>query len=154
MTSHDTPGAPHFALGAPIEPGASAAGIKLGDDIARFRGGAPRTTRPERRRFVDFPAVQLRADDRGRLTFIHVRAPYRGPIIDTAVAIGSTLRQAAEALGPIALDQEDNIVVRDVPGIGFETTRWEGWNPDENLDATITAIWVSAPSERTNRIYC
>ncbi|HZU69151.1 MAG TPA: hypothetical protein VFA09_17880 [Ktedonobacteraceae bacterium] len=51
---------------------------------------------------------------------------YRGKLMDT-IGLGSTVADVERQIGPVEEDEEDNLVIRDLPGLCFAI---EGYFPD------------------------
>ncbi len=120
---------------APIIPGVSAAGIQLGSPIEEVLKEqnhhfiseevvnpfvpVPTTTR-YRSAMVDLWVKN------GIVNQIMVHVGYRGKLMGT-IGLGSTIADIARHIGAWEEDEEDNLVIRDLPGVGFEI---EGYFPD------------------------
>jgi hypothetical protein len=106
-------------LNAPIVPGESAAGIRVGQRIEELRLEPNAVKRLEECERWDFGPVRLwvRA---GIVEQIGVREGYRGKVDDT-VTIGATLSEIQERVGTVVEDDEDNLIVEGYPGWCFET---------------------------------
>lgn len=136
-------------LNAVIEPGKSAAGLSIGDPVVKLS----QPDRPTRQtlgdgfELLDFGPVLVWA--KGGVVFqIGVGEGYAGYISGTAIGVGSTIQQIINAIGQVAEDEEDNLILANLPGICFETEAWRGdprrQTVEENLDAKLTAIFVFA----------
>lgn len=82
----------------------------------------------------------------GKVYQIGVGDGYLGKVNGGRVGVGSTLADVMSECGELDVDCEDNIVLRDVGGICFETEAWEGSQLMDNLHALVTEIYVFAPS--------
>jgi len=122
-------------IDAPIVPGKSAAAIQLGSPIEEileqhnnsFSPGEVVNLSPSfplniryRSAMVDVWAVE------GKVEQIMVHDGYRGKLMDT-IGLGSTIADVERQIGPVEEDEEDNLVIRDCPGLLFEV---EGYFPD------------------------
>ena len=136
-------------LDATIEPGKAAAGVSIGDPVAKLsQAGRPtRTELLDGGELLDFGPVLVWAKG-GAINQIGVRSGYTGYVGGTPIRIGSAIQQVVDAIGPIVEDDEDNLIAAHVPGLCFETEAWRG-DPgsetvEENLDAKLTEIYVFA----------
>ena len=136
---------------APIVPGESAAGIQVGSPIEEILQAqrpsfiseevmhplfpVPVTTR-YRSAMVDVWVKE------GRVEQIMVHDGYRGKLLGT-IGLGSTMADIETHIGAWEEDEEDNLVIRDLPGVIFEV---EGYFPDFHSPAfrfaPIKAIYV------------
>ena len=120
---------------APIVPGESAAGIKLGTPIEEvlnehtntFDSGEVvkptfpvRVTTWYRSAMVDLWVIK------GKVAQIMVHDGYRGKLMGK-IGLGSTFADIERYIGAWEEDEEDNLVSRDYPGLFF---RVEGYFPD------------------------
>ena len=119
---------------APIVPGESAAGIQLGSPIEEtLKEQEPRFISEE----VANPLVLLPSITRYRSAMVDlwvrdgivdqimVHGGYRGKLMDK-IGLGSTIADIERDIGAWEEDEEDNLVIRDLPGVGFEI---EGYFP-------------------------
>lgn len=119
---------------APIVAGESAAGIQLGSPIEEIlKEQEPHFSSEE----VVNPLVPLPIITRYRSAMVDlwvreaivdqimVHDGYRGKLLDT-IGLGSTLADIERQIGAWEEDEEDNLVLRDLPGVGFEI---EGYFP-------------------------
>jgi hypothetical protein len=136
---------------APIVPGESAAGIQLGSPIEEvlnehknsFRSGEnlkySRVTTRYRSAMVDVWVIK------GKVEQIMVHDGYRGKL-KGIIGLGSTIADIERYIGSWEEDEEDNLVIRDLPGVGFEI---EGYFPGLKdpafLHAPIKEIFVFIP---------
>jgi hypothetical protein len=134
-----------FNLNAPIIPGESAAGVRLGQPI----NGIISTVQP-RAMISLHGSVKLHFESvtlwvKGKhVTQIGVASNYRGKIGGT-IGIGSTIRDVQNTLGQVIEDEEDNLTVAGMAGWYFETEPWrESHELESNLDARVTEIFVHA----------
>ena len=132
-----------FDIKAPIEPGQSAAGIRIGTSAREILShGEPQQT--DRFRETDklvFPFVTLWVRD-GRVQQVAVRAPYEGRIGDQ-IGIGSTVKDIESTLGKVVQDKEDNLTVTGSPGWCFEADQWSpGGGGGRNRQARISEIFI------------
>jgi len=132
-------------LNAPIIPGQSAAGVRLGQTIDEIVA----TTQPT-------ATIQLHDSSKlcfeyvnlwvkgNRVTQIGVSGKYQGTI-NGSVGIGSSIRDIQNTLGQVVEDEEDNLTVPSISGWCFETEQWqERKELARNLDARVTEILVYA----------
>lgn len=120
---------------APIIPGESAAGIQLGSSIDEllsahknfFDSGEVvkptfpvRVTTHYRSAMVDVWVIK------GKVEQIMVHDGYRGKLMGK-IGLGSTFADIERNIGAWEEDDEDNLVIRDCPGLFF---RVEGYFPD------------------------
>jgi len=144
---------------APIIPGESAAGIRLGSLIEEvlnehtnsFDSGEIvkptfpiRVTTRYRSAMVDLGVIK------GKVEQIMVHDGYRGKLMGT-IGLGSTIADIERYIGPVEEDEEDNLVIRNIPGLVFEI---EGYFPDLQKDPAyrfapikeISVVSLSPPS--------
>jgi hypothetical protein len=144
---------------APIIPGESAAGIRLGSLIEEvlnehknsFDSGEIvkptfpiRVTTRYRSAMVDLGVIK------GKVEQIMVHDGYRGKLMGT-IGLGSTIADIERYIGPVEEDEEDNLVIRNIPGLVFEI---EGYFPDLQKDPAyrfapikeISVVSLSLPS--------
>jgi len=136
-------------LHATIVPGRTAAGIVVGTPVSELDlAGASFAQLQDGISVCHLGPVRVWIRN-GVVDQVGVQGAYSGSIERSGIRIGNTLRDVVEALGPIFEDDEDNLVVRGVPGICFETEQWRGEpggeTVDQNLDARITEIVVFSP---------
>ena len=134
-----------FDLNAPIIPGESAAGVRVGqpieDILARVSPDA--TVEIHSGTKFEFGPVHLWVED-GKVSQVGVYAGYRGSL-SQGIGIGSTLGGIQSALGPVVEDEDDNLIVGGMPGWCFETEEWvAGRQPEQNPDARVSEIYVFA----------
>ncbi len=133
-------------LDAPILPGERAAGIRVGEPIARLlEAHQPEAHVPlqEGRERFHFGPVWVWAEN-GRITQVGVSRGYSGRLAGR-IGIGSTVRDVERLIGPIGEDDEDNLVVVGSPGWCFETEPWRpGTALEDNRDARLSWIFVFA----------
>ena len=119
---------------APIVPGESAAGIQLGSPIEEVlkeqephfiseKVANPLVLLPIITRYRS-AMVDLWVRD-GIVDQIMVHGGYRGTLMDK-IGLGSTIADIERDIGAWEEDEEDNLVIRDLPGVGFEI---EGYFP-------------------------
>lgn len=108
-------------LDAPIVPGEQAAGICLGTEI----GGVLASIGPHFVEELGYGTVRYSTTSvsfwvkNGAIDQIGVCEGYQGKLFDT-VGIGSRLADVEATLGRVVEDDEDNLVVLEVPGVVFE----------------------------------
>src|SRR5260221_11415623 len=86
----------------------------------------------------------------GRVEQIVVHDGYRGKLMGK-IGLGSTIADIERYIGAVEEDEEDNLVIRDFPGLVFEI---EGYFPDLRKDPTfrfaplkdISVVSLSLPS--------
>jgi hypothetical protein len=135
-------------LNAPIIPGLSAAGIRVGSEHSELAEAGQ--SKPERIHGNDVKyrlgAVTLWVND-GLIEQVSVRSPYRGKV-NGLIGIGDRIADVQAAFGPVVEDDDDNLVVPALPGWCFETEDWlSGRTPDGNGDAVIAEIFVFASQQ-------
>jgi len=144
---------------APIVPGRSAAGIQLGSPIEEvlnehknsFDSGEVvkptfpvRVTTRYRSAMVDVGVIK------GKVEQIMVHDGYRGKLMGK-IGLGSTIADIERYIGAVEEDEEDNLVIRDFPGLFVEI---EGYFPDLRKDPAfrfapikeISVVSLSLPS--------
>ena len=130
----------------PIVPGISAAGVSIHDPIQQILAANPSEVADKfgnTEKYV-FEGVSLWARD-GRVTQIGVRAPYSGKLAEK-VGIGSTIGDVAAALGEVAEDAEDSLIVKGSAGWCFESEPWKRrGGVRDNRHARVTEIFVFRP---------
>jgi hypothetical protein len=132
-------------LTSPIVPGVSAGNVPLGTDIEtvladndiEFKRQARRTTTIYMSDHIDFCV-----DETGKIYSIIVQGQYLGKI-EGKVGIGSTYEDVETYLGRVGEDIDDNMVVKEFPGFGFEH------NPD-GLPRRLTHICVFIPEDTSD----
>jgi len=131
-----------FDINAPIEPGVSAAGIRIGTAAREIlsRGEPLETDRFRETDKLVFPFVTLWVRD-GRIQQVAVKAPYEGRI-GNVIGIGSTVKDVEAALGKVVQDKEDNLTVAESPGWCFEADQWSPGGGGRNRQARISEIFV------------
>lgn len=131
-------------LDAPIVPGQQAAGICLGTEI----GGVLASLGPHVVEELGCGTVRYSTTSvrfwvkNGAIDQIGVREGYQGRLFDTVV-IGSRLADVEVALGRVVEDDEDNLVVLEVPGVIFEVC-------SEDLER-ISEVFVYRPERSCSR---
>ncbi len=134
-------------IDAPIVPGESAAGIQLGSPIEEvlnehknsFSSGEnlkySRATTRYRSAMVDVWVIK------GKVEQIMVHDGYRGKLMGK-IGLGSTFADIERHIGAWEEDEEDNLVIRDFPGLFFEV---EGYFPDYFPDLQKDPTFRHAP---------
>ena len=87
---------------------------------------------------------------KGKVEQIVVHDGYRGKLMGK-IGLGSTIADIERHIGAVEEDEEDNLVIRDFPGLVFEI---EGYFPDLRKDPTfrfaplkeISVVSLSLPS--------
>jgi hypothetical protein len=137
-----------FDLSAPIIPGKSAAGIKLGqpiDEITRSQQPTEIHSAEKVTKYC-FNQVDIWVED-GRVQQIGVKRGYQGSI-QSIIGIGATISEVQLVLGTVIEDEEDNLIVPSLAGWCFDTDTWKNGNEiSDNLDSRITNICVFAVNE-------
>jgi len=136
-----------LVLDAPIIPGDSAAGLRIGTSIEDVLvHEKPNATVPLHGAIkYDFGPIHLWVAN-GSIFQIGVFAGYRGSL-RSGIKIGSTIGEIQQAIGAVTEDEEDNLVVPGYPGWCFETEEWlEGHQPEQNPKARVTEIYVYRPA--------
>jgi hypothetical protein len=120
---------------SPLVPGESAAGIILGSSIETvIKPGTLFQAEEIRSSFVIYPFPVIRYcsamvdvwTKAGIITQIMVHDGYAGKLFNV-IGLGSTIADIERFIGPCEEDEEDNLIVRDLPGFCFEV---EGWFPN------------------------
>jgi hypothetical protein len=128
-----------------IVPGVSAAGVTLGEPITRILSNdTPLSIERvgSNDKYV-FDSITVWAET-GRVQQVGVRAPYSGLLLD-AIGIGSTIADVERQLGVVSEDDDDNLIVAELPGWCFETEDWlQGRAIGKNGEAKISGIFVFA----------
>ncbi|HXS01853.1 MAG TPA: hypothetical protein VN724_14850 [Pyrinomonadaceae bacterium] len=128
---------------APIIPAMGAAGIAIGMKISDVTSVAPFEFKVEDRadgvRVYRSEMVDLWV--RGDSIFqIMVHGPYEGKLL-ARIGIGSSLKDVEEHIGPVSLDEEDNLIIEGVKGLSIEI------NPETN-PSTIEELYIFDPNAR------
>jgi hypothetical protein len=113
-------------LDAPIIPGESAAGLRIGQPQQQILALQPKRTEPLHNCIkYDFGAVAVWVA-RKKVSQIGLVKGYRGAFaMAPDVRVGCTLL-ALEALGEIDVDEDDNTVVSGLAGVVFDVTKASG----------------------------
>lgn len=141
-------------LDAPIVPGESAAGIRVGSRVTDLPADVLARFTVERRVNSCLPnavmtiyrsdSVNLWVENRV-VDQVEVHGGYRGALKD-AVGIGSTVAAVEERIGPVAEDDMDNLAIRDLPGLCFGLAgAFGGYAPADDSTShplPITQIFV------------
>jgi hypothetical protein len=116
-------------IGAPIIPGHSAAGIQLGSPIEEILKELQTAFISEEVRNPFFPHTPVITRYRsamvdlwvkeGIIDQIMVHSGYRGKIMNS-IGVGSTMMDIEMQIGAWEEDEEDNLVIRNLPGLCFE----------------------------------
>lgn len=132
-----------FNRDAPIVPGKSAAGIRLGqateEIVALFQPLAITSLDNSVKLHFENASVWVKNN---RVAQIGVSGDYRG-LVAGRIGVGMTLREVQSALGQVIEDAADNLVVTGMEGWCLETEAWRV-SPAlaDNLDARIVWIFV------------
>lgn len=152
-------------LAAPIFPGVGAAGLTLGtrvatlppDALARFRSERIINTciqAPTGEVFYRAPGIEFMATN-GVIDQIVTLEGYTGYLGGT-VRPGMTVAEVEAELGPIVEDDEDALLLRDVPGIALDVTLppgtslrgdWADADRDSTARAIVSAIIIYRPHD-------
>ena len=128
-------GGVYMDIQAPIVPGESAAGIRLGSPIEEILQEQKTSFLSEEVVHPLFPlpiTTRYRSEmvdvwvKEGKVEQIMVHDGYRGKLMGT-IGLGSTLADIERHIGAWEEDEEDNLVIRNLPGVMFEL---EGSFPD------------------------
>jgi hypothetical protein len=134
-----------FDLNAPIIPGESAAGVRIGqpiEDILAWKSPDAVVEIHSCTKF-EFGVVHLWVEN-GKVSQVGVCAGYRGSLMQ-GLGIGSTLGDIQSSFGPVVEDEDDNLIVEGRPGWCFETEEWmAGRQPEQNPNARVSQIYVFA----------
>ena len=132
-----------FDLNAPIIPGESAAGVRLGQpikDILAYQSPDVVTEINDLEKY-QFGSVHLWVNA-GKISQIGLYAEYRGRLKES-IGIGSTIEEVQNSLGKIEEDEDDNLVVAGISGFCFETEEWlDSHQPEKNPEAKISELYV------------
>jgi hypothetical protein len=141
-----------FDLAAPIVPGKSAAGIKLGQSIDEIiKSHQPVEILPlgDEIKYC-FHQIDLWVKH-DKVVQIGVKLDYLGSI-QNKISIGSTINDVQLAFGKVIEDEEDNLVVPNIFGWCFETEIWQnGHKIDDNLISQITEIFIYGEDLQTEK---
>ena len=129
-------------LTAPILPSHSAAGIRLGQPIEEVSVHAhiPVVETLSTLTVYRFGAVWVWAQD-GRVHQIGVFEGYVGTL-PSGVGLGTSLSEVQRCIGRVVQDWDDTLVVEGSDGWCFDTSRWDGFEVEQNLEALLTEIFV------------
>src|SRR5688500_16986674 len=122
---------------APIIPGKSAAGLTLGLDINEVLDAAPFRFNVES--LPDGPVI-YRSEmvdlwvKENKIVQIMVHGPYQGKLRNQ-IGLGSFLEDVKNRIGPVELDDEDNLVIQELKGLSLEV------NPD-SPNSEVEEIYV------------
>jgi hypothetical protein len=132
-------------LAAPLQPGLSAAGVRLGTAIADVLStNTPVRVHQHRSEWATyvFEAVDVTVHS-GRVSEVCVRTGYTGKLMG-AIGIGSTIADVERAIGEVKQDEFDNLVAAAADGWSFETSEWRGQSVQKNRGARIVSMCVYA----------
>jgi hypothetical protein len=131
-----------FDLSAPLEPGLSAAGIRLGAAIGDVTSAVRPLQVHERGDWATYVYESLDVSARhGRVSQLCVKQSYTGKLVG-AIGIGSTIADVERILGRVTEDEYDNLIVATVAGWCFETSEWVGPSLKANRSARIVSMCV------------
>ena len=136
-------------LDAAILPGASAAGIPIGEKIDKLQNLVPSIQAVDGTfGLYTFPSVKIWSRE-GIILQIGVSEGYRG-LLDGKIGIGSTIAEVEEWSNCKVIEgQYDELVVAGKDGWSFETTEWNGNHKvSMNRYARITSIFVTSSPTR------
>lgn len=109
---------------AKIEPGIGAAGFYLDQIYSSKLGRRKKLNDSNSEEFVDLGNVRLWLNN-GRISQIGLVKDYSGTL-EKQIGIGSKLSDVKDKYGDIIEDIEDNLILKNYPGVCFETEMWEG----------------------------
>jgi hypothetical protein len=136
-------------LDAPIIPGKSAAGVFVGSPVSELLStiGAHSTTKLSDEERHDFGLVKVWTKD-GVIIQVGVYSGYRG-MLQPGIRVGSTISDVEDSFGcSVQEDEEDNLVVPNLPGWHFETEEWKSpQTVSNNRNARIVSIFVFSCSQ-------
>jgi len=136
----------NFDLNAPLVPGRSAAGVRLGESINRVLEGNKPGNIEDRGEvtFYNFGEVSLFVCE-GVIYQVGVHNGYSGAI--RGVIIGTTIAEVNRLLGPVVEDEDDNLAVDGIQGWCFESTEFSPPFSElaDNLNATVKEMFVYLP---------
>jgi hypothetical protein len=133
-----------FDLNAPIIPGESAAGVRIGQPIEDILGWKS----PD-------AIVEVHSCTKFEFGAVHLGGKWEGVagrrvcrlsrLSDAGSGIGSTVGDIQSSFGPVVEDEDDNLIVEGRPGWCFETEEWmAGRQPEQNPNARVSEIYVFA----------
>ncbi|HEY7357780.1 MAG TPA: hypothetical protein VH590_14985 [Ktedonobacterales bacterium] len=133
-------------LDAPLVPGQSAAGYRIGMSIEEI---------PQRERALFQPTpildyrgqptggiryrslnVDLWTDNAGHINQIGIHNGYRGKLLDK-IHLGMTADDIERLIGPCAEDDEDTLTIRGIRGFCFEVP----WQPKRSIPEDFDFTW-------------
>ncbi len=118
-------------IDAPIVPGESTAGIQLDSPIEEVlnvhkNSFSSREILKYSHTITRYRSAMVDLWVRDGIVYqIMVHVGYRGKLMDK-IGLGSTIADIERHIGAVEEDEEDNLVIRDCPGVGFEI---EGYFP-------------------------
>jgi len=123
-------------LKAPILPGRGAAGVLIGAEISRVLPESSAFRIDHRQDGIEvYRSDSVDLWTKNLIIFqIGVHGQYEGKLLGS-FGLGSGLRELQDRVGPVELDDEDNLVLKGVPGLSFEI------DPDAEL-SPITEFYV------------
>ncbi|GAA3920580.1 hypothetical protein [Hymenobacter algoricola] len=130
-------------LNAPILPGHSAAGIRLGQPVAEVLRYAPAPVIETLSTVTvyRFGAVAVWARD-GMVDQVGVFDGYTGSL-PSGVCLGMPLVEVQRRMGPVVEEWDDTLMVEGSDGWCFDTGAWaNGWEVEQNLEARLVEIFV------------
>jgi hypothetical protein len=131
-------------LTAPILPGHSAAGIRLGQPIAEvlLHAPVPVTEKLFALTVYRFGAVWVWVQN----DLVHQVGVFEGYVgtLPSGVGLGTSMAEVQRRMGRIVEDWDDALVVEGSDGWCFDTSAWNGFEADQNLDARLVEICVYA----------
>jgi len=131
-------------LTAPILPGHSAAGIRVGQSIEEvlLHAPVPVVETLSTLTVYRFGAVWVWAQD-GRVNQVGVFGDYAGRL-PSGVGLGTSLAEVQRCMGRVVRDWDDTLVVEGSDGWCFDTGAWNGFEVEQNLEALLVEIFVYA----------
>lgn len=135
-------------LTAPILPGHSATGIRLGQPIAEvlLQAPVPVIERLSALTVYRFGAVWVWAQG-GGVHQIGVFDGYTGTLL-SSVCLGMSLVEVQRRMGPVVEEWDDTLMVEGSYGWCFNTTAWDnGWLVEQNLEARLVTICLNTSKQ-------
>lgn len=150
-------------LDAPIIPGKGAAGLVLNAQIEPILEENPGVFKSEKivNSFVPVnltryrsPAVDLWEED-GCIVQIMVHSEYQGKL-DSKIGIGSTVADIQHLYGQCEEDEDDNLIIKEIPGLYFDVTgsfpnKENPFDPASPMFREATVDWICVFEEPTKK---
>ncbi|UOG77648.1 hypothetical protein MTX78_24885 (plasmid) [Hymenobacter tibetensis] len=133
-----------FNLTAPILPGHSAAGIRLGQPIEEvlFHAPVPIVETLSTLTVYRFGAIWVWVQD-GRVHQVGVFVGYAGTL-PSGVGLGTSLAEVQRRIGRVVQDCDGTLIVEGSDGWCFDTSAWNGFEVKQNLEAILVEMFVHA----------